>query len=177
MRTRRRPSRHAAHGAGRGAGRAGPSLPVHRPDPMPRAGSDRAPPADVMIRRPAWLAAGLALVTCATLLVEILSTRLLSVLTWYHLSFLAVTRAMLGMASGAAFVFLRGGAYRGAGALTALPRATLAMAAAIALSHLVTLTIPIPPLTEARLSLILPLATLVTVLGVPFFFSGVAVTL
>ena len=40
-----------------------------------------------------------------TLLVEILSTRLLSVLTWYHLSFLAVSLAMLGMASGAVFVF------------------------------------------------------------------------
>lgn len=130
-----------------------------------------------MMRRPAWLAAGLALVTCATLLVEILSTRLLSVLTWYHLSFLAVTLAMLGMASGAVFVFLKGEAYRGAGAQAALTRATLAMAAAIALSHLVTLTIPIPPLTEARLSLILPLAILVTALGVPFFFSGVTVTL
>ena len=130
-----------------------------------------------MTHRPAWLATGLALVTCATLLVEILCTRLLSVLTWYHLSFLAVTLAMLGMASGAVFVFLRGDAWRGAGTNPALTRAALAMAAAIALSHLVTLTIPIPPLTEARLSLVLPLAVVVTVLGVPFFFSGIAVTL
>ena len=43
-----------------------------------------------MTRLQAWLAPGLALTTLATLLVEILSTRLLSVLTWYHLSFLAV---------------------------------------------------------------------------------------
>ena len=51
-----------------------------------------------MTRLQAWLAPGLALTTFATLLVEILSTRLLSVLTWYHLSFLAVSLAMLGSA-------------------------------------------------------------------------------
>jgi len=130
-----------------------------------------------MTRSRAWLAPGLALTTFATLLVEILSTRLLSVLTWYHLSFLAVTLAMLGMASGAVFVFLSGAEARGDLALQMLRRWTLAMAVAIPVVHLCTLVIPIPPLTEARLSLILPLATFIVLLGVPFFLSGVAVTL
>ena len=106
-----------------------------------------------MTRSQAWLAPGLALTTFATLLVEILSTRLLSVLTWYHLSFLAVSLAMLGMASGAVFVFLRGERARGEGALRLLVRSTLAMAVAIPVAHLCSLVIPIPPLTEARLSL------------------------
>ena len=44
----------------------------------------------------------------ATLMLEVLDTRLLSVLTWYHLSFLAVSVAMLGMAAGAVFVFVGG---------------------------------------------------------------------
>lgn len=130
-----------------------------------------------MTRSHAWLAPGLALTTCATLLVEILSTRLLSVLTWYHLSFLAVSLAMLGMASGAVFVFLRGNEARGDQALRLLGRATLAMAIAIPVVHFGTLVIPIPPLTEPRLSLILPLAVFIVLLGVPFFLSGVAVTL
>lgn len=130
-----------------------------------------------MTRSQAWLAPGLALTTLATLLVEILSTRLLSVLTWYHLSFLAVSLAMLGMASGAVFVFLRGAEARGDQALRLLGRATFAMAVAIPVVHLCTLVIPIPPLTEARLSLILPLAVVIVLLGVPFFLSGVAVTL
>ena len=125
----------------------------------------------------AWLAPGLALTTFATLLVEILSTRLLSVLTWYHLSFLAVSLAMLGMASGAVFVFLSGAEARGDLALRMLGRWTLAMAVAIPVVHLCTLVIPIPPLTEARLSLILPLAIFVVLLAIPFFMSGVAVTL
>ena len=125
----------------------------------------------------AWIAPGLALTTCATLLVEILSTRLLSVLTWYHLSFLAVSLAMLGMASGAVFVFLRGAEAQGDRAVRLLQRATLAMAVAIPVVHLCMLVIPIPPLTEARLSLILPLAISVILLGVPFFLSGVTVTI
>ena len=130
-----------------------------------------------MTRSRAWLAPGLALTTFATLLVEILSTRLLSVLTWYHLSFLAVSLAMLGMASGAVFVFLSGAEARGDLALRMLRRWTLAMALAIPVVHLCTLVIPIPPLTEARLSLVLPLAIFIVLLGVPFFLSGVAVTL
>ena len=52
------------------------------------------------------LFAGLFCATFATLLLEILDGRLLSVLTWYHLSFLAVSLAMLGMAAGAIRVFL-----------------------------------------------------------------------
>ena len=130
-----------------------------------------------MHRLQAWLAPGLALTTFATLLVEILSTRLLSVLTWYHLSFLAVSLAMLGMAGGAVFVFLRGDRARGEAAARLLARSTLAMAVAIPVTHLATLVIPVPPLTEARLSLVLPLAVLVVLLSVPFFLSGVAVTL
>ena len=43
-----------------------------------------------------WLASGLFLVTLATLMLEILDSRLLSVLTWYHLAFLTVSLAMLG---------------------------------------------------------------------------------
>ena len=53
------------------------------------------------------LGIGLFLTTLATLLLELLDARLLSVLTWYHLSFLALSLAMLGGAGGA--VLVRGG--------------------------------------------------------------------
>ena len=46
-----------------------------------------------------WLGAGLFLATLSTLLLETLDARLLSVLTWYHLSFLAVSLAMLALSS------------------------------------------------------------------------------
>ena len=56
--------------------------------------------------RQGWFLSGLFLTTFATLQVEILDTRLLSVITWYHLSFLAVSLAMFGMAAGAVRVYL-----------------------------------------------------------------------
>ena len=49
--------------------------------------------------------AGLALTMLATLLLEIVVSRLLSVVTWYHLSFVAISVAMLGAAAGAVAVF------------------------------------------------------------------------
>ena len=97
-------------------------------------------------RNSRWLTAGLFLVTFATLILEILDSRLLSVLTWYHLAFLAVSLAMLGMAGGAVIVFLGGERYSGERAMSALPRMSLWLAIAIPLSHLVNLSLPIPPL-------------------------------
>ena len=131
-----------------------------------------------MTRSQAWLAPGLALTTFATLLVEILSTRLLSVLTWYHLSFLAVSLAMLGH-----------GQRRGVRVSARRPRREATGRCGCSGGRRwrwpspfrsftsCTLVIPIPPLTEARLSLILPLAVSIVLLGVPFFLSGVAVTI
>jgi hypothetical protein len=60
------------------------------------------------LTRPRWLLAGLFLVTSSTLMLEVLDTRLLSVLVWYHLTFLAISVAMLGMAAGAVIVFAGG---------------------------------------------------------------------
>src|SRR5687767_10538129 len=93
-----------------------------------------------------WLYAGLFASTFATLLVEILDARLLSVLTWYHLSFLAVSLAMLGMAAGAVRVFLAKDMQEPVEAMRRLPRLTEAFAHSIVLSHLVVLCIPIPAL-------------------------------
>ena len=62
------------------------------------------------------LLAALLLTTLATLTLEILDTRLLSVLTWYHLSFFAVSIAMFGMAAGAVHVYLGGSRFEGAAA-------------------------------------------------------------
>src|SRR5262245_49055629 len=90
-----------------------------------------------------WFLLGLFLTTAATLCMEILETRLLSVISWYHLSFFAVSTAMFGMSAGALQVYLRGEDYQGERALTALARTALLFALSIPLSHLATLVIPI----------------------------------
>ncbi|HSL24273.1 MAG TPA: hypothetical protein VK886_22245 [Vicinamibacterales bacterium] len=123
------------------------------------------------------LAAGLFLVTFATLVLEVLDSRLLSVLTWYHLSFFAVSLAMLGMSAGAVRVFLAGDAMIGARARGALARSSLLFAASIAISHVVNLCVPIP-IGSAQLAMeVTTLAVATLVLAVPFYLSGVVVTL
>ena len=50
---------------------------------------------------------GTFLLAFSTLAFEVVLTRLLSVVTWYHLAFFAISTAMLGMTAGAVTVYLR----------------------------------------------------------------------
>jgi hypothetical protein len=110
------------------------------------------------------------------LLLEILDARLLSVLTWYHLSFLAVSLAMLGMAAGAVRVFLSKPMQDDAEAQRRLPAMAEAFALSIAASHIILLCIPIPALNRFTAMEVAAIAAVTTVLAVPFFFSGMVVT-
>ena len=123
-----------------------------------------------------WLGPGLFFATLSTLLLEILDARMLSVLTWYHLSFFAVSVAMLGMAAGAVYVFLRPARFSSAEAPRSLATAAFAFACAIPLSHVLNLTMPFLPLNEASVMEILSIAVFTVVLAVPFALSGVVVT-
>src|SRR5213596_878242 len=59
-------------------------------------------------RRAGWRTmAGLFLTTLATLMFEVLLTRIFSVTMWYHFAFMAVSIAMFGMTAGALVVFVR----------------------------------------------------------------------
>lgn len=129
-----------------------------------------------MPTRTAWPAAGLFLVTLATLMLEVVDARLLSVLTWYHLSFVAVSIAMLGMAGGAVIVFSGGAAFAPDRVSRMLPGMTAAFALLIALSHVANLTIPIPGITSASLQEMAPLGISTLVLTLPFVASGIVVT-
>lgn len=122
-----------------------------------------------------WLLAGLFGVTLSTLCLEILDTRLLSVVTWYHLSFFAVSIAMFGMAAGALRVQLSGDRWKGDAARELLARETLMFAIAIPLCYLGTLAIPIPEGFSLRAVIALGLST--ALLALPFYLSGVVVTL
>ena len=144
------------------------------PEGSARYPSRMAPvPSAPAVSRP--FLAGLFLTTLATLSLEILDTRLLSVVTWYHLSFFAVSTAMFGMAAGAVRVYLGEDAFGGDAAPGALARYATLLAIAIPVSHLVNLVIPIPSGTGGPVAI----ATAVTalVLAVPFYLSGVVVAL
>jgi hypothetical protein len=124
-----------------------------------------------------WLYLALSLTLVATLLLEVVDSRLLSVLTWYHLSFLAISVAMLGAASGAVLVFTARSWFDPSHAERDLARWSLAFAAAVLASHLLNLVIPVPRGGSWTPMEITALAVVVAVLTVPFFFSGIVVTL
>jgi len=55
---------------------------------------------------------GLFMVALATLMYEILLTRIFSVTLWYHFAFMVVSIAMFGMSVGAMRVYLESKYYR-----------------------------------------------------------------
>ena len=62
---------------------------------------------DTTARASRGLSLGLALTTCATLLLETTYTRIFSVTMWYHYAFMAISVALFGMAFGAVIVYLK----------------------------------------------------------------------
>src|ERR1700752_1198932 len=127
--------------------------------------------------RLSWLTSGLFFVTLATLMLEVLDTRLLSVLTWYHLSFLSVSVAMLGMAAGAVLVFVGGEFFASGRTMRVLPAAATTFALALPLSHVSNLVIPFPSVRSGSPAELAALGIATLVLTIPFVVSGIVVTL
>src|SRR5512139_212673 len=118
---------------------------------------------------------GVALVSLATLVLELTLTRLFSATMFYHFAFLAISLALFG--SGASGVFLyvlrprRDEAH--AARLLALGSALFAVASVVAL--LVILSHPLSPVTPG-LSTLRSLAWIYGAAALPFFFSGCVIT-
>src|ERR1700732_1753713 len=117
----------------------------------------------------------LGLVAAATLMLQIIETRIISVISWYHLAFFVISIAMFGLTAGAVFVYLRRERFRPERLSYDLTVATLAFALTTNLAILVQLTL----VTGASPSLTSFVAwtEFALCLAVPFFFSGVCVSL
>jgi hypothetical protein len=118
---------------------------------------------------------GTFLLAFAMLALEVTLTRLLSVVTWYHLAFFAIATAMLGMTAGATVVFLNPRRFAEerlhenlAGACL---RFTLVVPVALVLLCLVPLTMTVSLMTVCAMLV----ATVAC--AVPFFYAGIAITL
>jgi hypothetical protein len=57
--------------------------------------------------RPLFFYLGVFLISSCTLMLEIIQTRILSVVVWYHLAFFVISLAMFGLTAGAVWVYLR----------------------------------------------------------------------
>ena len=122
---------------------------------------------------PRRLAPALFLVTLATVMFEVLLTRIFSLTMWYHFAFMAISMAMLGLTFGALLVFLRPAAWPAPHLLSRMAWVALgfsATMAAFALLHAF-LFVPSPDTNFVPM-----LATFIAA-AVPFVLGGVFVSL
>jgi spermidine synthase len=123
---------------------------------------------------------GVASLTAATLMLQLVMTRILSVIVWYHLAFFAISLAMFGMTAGAVWVYLRGARFSRASCPRDLADYCALFAAGAVLSLLaqVVLTgVTLAPMLIFSGWSFLAWTGLAVCMAVPFFFSGVAVSL
>ena len=117
---------------------------------------------------------GTFLIAASMLALKITLTRILSVITWYHLAFFAVACAMLGMTAGATTVYLRPDRFKKLN--SAMAKACLMYAAVTPVSLIVLCSMPLAiRLNPGILFGLFMLTTVACML--PFYFSGVVITL
>ena len=117
---------------------------------------------------------GVFLVTLATLMLQVVETRILSAVTWYHLAFFVISIGMFGLTAGAVWVYLRRERFTQATLSHDLAYFSIAFAIATAVSLAIQMGLP---LHGDGLLNWLAWPALLICLSVPFFFSGVVVSL
>jgi Spermine/spermidine synthase domain len=122
-----------------------------------------------------WGYAGLFLVALATLMYEILLTRIFSVTMWYHFAFVAISVAMFGMTVGAILVYLIPRYFTHEHAKHHLALSSLLFAVSIVISFLTHLCIPF--VMHKSIVGVYSIALTYVIISVPFIFSGICVCL
>ena len=116
---------------------------------------------------------GIFSIAFTTLALEVSLTRLLSVTTWYHLAFFAVSVAMLGMTAGATTVYIRPRWFEDQRLSRSISKACLGYALVTPITLQALCVIRIGEVISPGGYLMLLAAALVSLL--PFYFSGVAI--
>lgn len=119
--------------------------------------------------------AGLFMIALATLMFEILLTRIFSVTMWYHFAFMAVSVAMFGMTVGAILVYLLPQSFTPERVGFHLGLSSLSFAGTAVLALMVHLRLPVEGNTSIPWLASLGLTYVAT--SVPFVFSGISVCL
>ncbi|MFH1875807.1 MAG: hypothetical protein ABH865_02840 [Candidatus Omnitrophota bacterium] len=117
--------------------------------------------------------AGLFMVTLATLMLEILLTRIFSVTMWFHFAFVAISVALFGMTVGAIIVYLLPNYFTQERAKHRLAASSLLFSISIVFSFLTQLSIPF--VEEKSIVGLYSIALTYAALSVPFVFSGICV--
>jgi hypothetical protein len=115
----------------------------------------------------------LFLVALATVMFEVLLTRVFSLTMWYHFAFMAISIAMFGMTVGALLVFLRPDRWPEATLLHAMGQCALLFAISMAVVIFLHISLYLPSPNVDMVPIVL---TFIAV-AVPFVFSGIFVCL
>ena len=118
---------------------------------------------------------GVFMVTLATLMFEILISRIFSVTMWYHFAFVAVSIAMFGMTVGAIIIYLFPDFFTEARVKYHLILSSLLFSVSIIIGFLVHIWIPFR--FEKTLSSFFSISATYAAISVPFVFSGICVCL
>ncbi len=118
---------------------------------------------------------GIFCIAAATLTLEVLLTRITSVIAWYHLAFFVISLAMLGMTVGAVLVFLAPRWFPPDRVGQRMSQSALWFAIASPLALGVAMAIPLRPIEG--LTDFASLLAFGSLLAVPFAMAGVTLTL
>jgi hypothetical protein len=116
--------------------------------------------------------AGLFLITLATMMLEILLTRIFSVTMWYHFAFVAISLAMFGMTVGALKVYRHPELYGENSTKRQMALSGLWFGITAVVSVMAHVFVPFR--SQPTLAVVW-IAVTYCVLTVPFYFSGVCV--
>jgi hypothetical protein len=118
---------------------------------------------------------GLFCVALATVMYEIVLTRIFSVTMWYHFAFVAISIAMFGMTVGAIIVYLRPALFTQERVTEHLTLSAVLFAVSAVVSFLISLFVPFDG--DMTASGIASTGVTYAIIAVPFVFSGVCVAL
>ena len=118
---------------------------------------------------------GLFLITACTLMMQVVQTRILSVVAWYHLAFFAISMAMFGLTAGAVWLYAKRDRFTERTLSYDLAYYATAFAVTIALGLVIQMSVV--PIVGRSMTALVTWAELALCLAVPFFFSGVVVSL
>src|SRR5262249_11350439 len=117
---------------------------------------------------------GTFLIAFTPLALEVTLTRLMSVTTWYHLAFFAISTAMLGMTAGATTVYLKPERYVPGRLDAEVARNSLYTAISIPVILLMLCLVPLA--MYRNVMLVFSLLITACACSLPFYFGGITVS-
>jgi hypothetical protein len=117
---------------------------------------------------------GVFLLCASVLMLQVVQTRILSVVSMYYSAFLSISMAMLGLTAGALIVYFRESRFGEEGGSRLLAKLCALYSLVIAGSFLLQLTTPLPIVYSA--TFVLTWLKMILLLAAPFVVAGMAVS-